>query len=198
MNLEIVIATSNQHKVHEYRELFKGLPIVFYSLKDLNLNLDIDENGKNYFENALIKALEVRKYTTLPIISDDSGLEIQTLNNFPGLHSARFASSIGGNKYANPKIIEMMGDKTNRKASFHCTIVFLLKNDKPLCFEGICPGEILTKECGQGGFGYDPIFYSTELKKCFGEASEIEKNEFSHRGKATKKLITYLKVTKLI
>lgn len=198
MNLEIVLATNNAHKVHEYRELFKNLPIVFYSLSDLNVNINVEENGTNYAQNALIKAQAIRQYTSLPILSDDSGLEIESLNNFPGLHSSRFALSLGGNKSANEKILEMMKDKNNRKASFRCTIVFLCNNEKPLYFEGVCPGIILKNRCGDGGFGYDPIFHSSEGNICFGEASENQKNVFSHRAKASKKLITYLKVTKLI
>ncbi|MFA5283544.1 MAG: RdgB/HAM1 family non-canonical purine NTP pyrophosphatase [Bacilli bacterium] len=198
MNLEIVLATNNAHKVHEYREIFKNLPIVFYSLSDLNIAIDVKESGTNYAENALIKAQAIRKFTALPILSDDSGLEIDSLDNFPGLHSSRFALSSGGNISANKKILKMMENKKDRKASFHCAIVFLLNGDKPLYFEGICPGTILKERYGEGGFGYDPIFYSSEGNIRFGEASEDEKNAFSHRAKASRKLITYLKVKKLI
>ena len=198
MNLEIVLATNNAHKVHEYRELFKNLPIIFYSLSDLNIDVDVKESGTNYAENALIKAQAIRKFTALPILSDDSGLEIDSLDNFPGLRSSRFALSSGGNISANEKVLKMMKNKEGRKASFHCTIAFLLADEKPLVFEGICPGTILKDRRGKGGFGYDPIFYSSEGNICFGEASEDEKNAFSHRAKASRKLIAYLKVKELI
>ena len=198
MNFEIVLATNNKHKLEEVRAFLAPHHMVVYGLHDLNLRpKEVEENGKNYFENALIKAKEVAKLTDLPIIADDSGLEIEALNNEPGLHSARYAESLGGHANAIQEILKRLKDKDNRKARFVCDIVLINAENDPLRFEGIAEGEILHEIKGEGGFGYDPIFFSYEANKSFAELSEEEKNQYSHRGKAIKKLLTYLKVSGL-
>ena len=191
MNLEIVLATSNEHKVNEYRKIFKGYHIVFYSLKDLNLNVDVNENGKTYKENALIKARAIANIVNFPVLADDSGIEISALDNKPGIKSARFAKENGGNNATNELIINLLKDKTDRSATFKCAIA-LITNNKEYIFEGNCPGYILDKPVGENGFGYDPIFFSKEANMAFGEASEEIKNTFSHRAKASLKLKTLL------
>ena len=130
----------------------------------------------------------------MPIISDDSGLEITALNNEPGLHSARYASSLGGHDNAIKEILKRLEDKDDRSARFVCDIVLLNVEDKPLIFEGIAEGTIAKEKNGEGGFGYDPIFISKETGKCFGLMSKEEKNTVSHRAKALKKLLTYLRI----
>ena len=134
----------------------------------------------------------------MPIIADDSGLEIDSLDNQPGIHSARYASSFGGHPQAIAHILNELKDKENRNARFICDIVLLNVEDKPLLFEGVAYGHIAEEIHGEGGFGYDPVFYSHELRKTFAEASKEEKNRASHRGKALKKLLTYLKINGLI
>ena len=195
MNYEIILATNNKHKLQEVREILSPHHIVVYGLSDLSSKLeDVNENGKTYAENALIKAKAVQKITTMPIISDDSGLEITALNNEPGLHSARYASSLGGHDNAIKEILNRLEDKKDRSARFVCDIVLLNVEDKPLVFEGVAEGTIAKEKAGEGGFGYDPIFINKETGKCFGLMSQEEKNTVSHRAKALKKLLTYLRI----
>ena len=194
MNYEIVLATNNKHKLKEVREILSPHKIIVYGLSDLSSKLpDVEENGTTYAENALIKARAVQKITSMPIISDDSGLEISALNNEPGLHSARYASSLGGHDNAIKEILERLKDKEDRSARFVCDIVLLNVEDKPLVFEGIAKGHIAQEKMGEGGFGYDPIFISDETGECFALMKE-NKNTISHRAKALKKLLTYLKI----
>ena len=195
MNYEIILATSNKHKLKEVREILAPHHIILYGLSDLSSKLpDVEENGETYAENALIKAKAVQKITKLPIISDDSGLEIMALNKEPGIHSARYAESLGGHDNAIKEILKRLEGKEDRSARFVCDIVLLNVEDKPLVFEGIAEGTIAyEKSEAQGGFGYDPIFISKETGKYFAEMGE-EKNAISHRAKALKKLLTYLKI----
>ena len=195
MNYEIILATSNKHKLKEVREILAPHHIILYGLSDLSSKLpEVEENGETYAENALIKAKAVQKITKLPIISDDSGLEIMALNKEPGIHSARYAESLGGHDQAIQEILKRLEGKEDRSARFVCDIVLLNVEDKPLIFEGIAEGTIAyEKSCGKDGFGYDPIFISKETGKCFADMGE-EKNAISHRAKALKKLLTYLKI----
>ncbi len=195
MNYEIILATNNKHKLQEVREILSPHKITVYGLNDLNLKPeDVEENADDYYGNALIKAKSVQKLTTMPIIADDSGLEVEAMDNQPGLHSARFASECGGHPQAIQKILDYLKDKDNRKARFICDIVLLNEDPKPLLFEGIVPGTIADETHGESGFGYDPIFICNELGKTYAEMGQKEKNAHSHRGKALKKLITYLKI----
>ena len=194
MNYEIILATNNKHKLKEVREILSPHNIIVYGLNDLNLKPEeVDENGKNYAENALIKAKSVQALTKMPVISDDSGLEIMALNNEPGLHSARYATSLGGHDNAIKEILKRLENKKDRSARFVCDIVLLNVEDKPLVFEGIAEGTIAKEKMGEGGFGYDPIFISKETNKCFALMGE-EKNTISHRAKALYKMLTYLKI----
>lgn len=194
MNFEIILATNNQHKLKEVREILSPHKIVVYGLKDLNIKLPpVEENGSTYAENALIKAKAVQQFTTMPIISDDSGLEIAALNNEPGLHSARYAESLGGHDNAIKEILKRLEDKKDRSARFVCDIVLLNVEKEPRLFEGVAPGTIANQKMGEGGFGYDPIFISKETGECFALMQD-NKNAVSHRAKALNKLLTYLKI----
>lgn len=194
MNFEIILATNNKHKLKEVREILLPHKIIVYGLDDVNLKpAEVEENGKNYAENALIKAKAVQALTKMPVISDDSGLEIMALNKEPGLHSARYASSLGGHDNAIKEILKRLEDKEDRSARFVCDIVMLNVDNKPLVFEGIAEGTIAKEKMGEGGFGYDPIFISKETNKCFAVMGE-EKNTISHRAKALYKMVTYLKI----
>ena len=197
--IKLLLATGNPHKAEEMRAILVNAPI---SLELVSLTeaargrevLEPQENGKNYFENALLKAKAVAKLTDLPIIADDSGLEIEALDNEPGLHSARYAESLGGHANAIQEILKRLKDKDNRKARFVCDIVLINDGDKPLLFEGVANGEIAEAPKGEGGFGYDPVFHSYEVNKMFSELTQEEKNKVSHRGKALYKLLTYLRI----
>ena len=198
MNYEIILATNNKHKLKEVREILTPHHIIVYGLSDLASKLeDVEENGTTYAENALIKAKAVQKLTTMPIISDDSGLEIKALNNEPGIKSARYAESLGGHDNAIKEILKRLEDKKDRSARFVCDIVLLNVDDRPLIFEGIAEGTIAQEKMGEGGFGYDPIFISKETGECFALMKE-NKNTVSHRAKALNKLLTYLKINGLV
>lgn len=193
MNFELLVATNNAHKLKEIREILSPHKIKVYGMKDLNIVLnDIEETGSSYYENALIKAKALQKYTSLPIIADDSGLEIKAMNNEPGLHTARFAEALGGHDKAFIEIFKRIEDK-DRSAQFICNIVLVNLKDEPIHFEARINGHIANEIDGDGGFGYDPIFICDELGKTYAKMSQEEKNRVSHRGNALNQLLNYLK-----
>lgn len=198
MNFELIFASSNKHKLNEVRKILSPHGITVYGLSDLNLDIEpIEENGSNYVENALLKAEAVKKATSMPIIADDSGLEIAALDNAPGIYTSRYADELGGYNNAMNHINELLIGK-EKNAKFICAIVLVNVEKEYKKFIGEAEGEIVPIQENQNGFGYDPCFYSHDLNKVFSLASEEEKNTYSHRGKALKKLITYLKINKLI
>ena len=191
--LEIVIATNNPNKVEEYRQMFASISnIKLFSLKDENIHIEIEENGKTFKENSLIKAEAISKLTNKFVLADDSGLEIEALDNFPGIYSARFME---GRPYKEKwaAIFEMLKNKENKNAQFHCAITFITPTKEKYVFEGIEKGYITENIEGENGFGYDPIFFSNSLNKTFGNATEEEKNAVSHRGKAFSQLLEFIK-----
>lgn len=196
MYKQLLLATNNKGKLREYRAILAPLGITVVGLTDLNLDLDPEETGNDYQENALIKAKALSRLTNYPVIADDSGLEISALNGFPGLHSARFAKEEHGNDYlkAGTDLISRLDGQDDRSARFVCVICLLEPGKKPLFFEGECPGYILTAPIGTNGFGYDPIFHSIEGDVDFGTADDETKNLYSHRAKALLKLATYLAI----
>ncbi len=195
MNKEIVLATSNPGKLAEYREILAPMGYIIYSPKDLGIESDPEENGTNYRENAFIKAKDLANKVSFPIIADDSGLEIEALDNDPGLRTARYAKENGGFPRVFDVVLSRLKGQSNRNARFVCCICYLDSIDaKPLYFEGICPGTILEAPHGAHGFGYDPIFHSEEADIDFGIASPEIKNSFSHRGKAIQALKVYLAI----
>ena len=145
-------------------------------------------------QNAKIKVDEIAKYAPadLTIFADDSGLCVDALNGMPGVFSARFGGIHGDDKNNIKKLLDEMKNETNRKACFVCCICLRTPDGKYVTCEGKTHGEILTREDGDGGFGYDPIFFSYELNKSFGVASSAEKNKVSHRGKALRTLTELL------
>ena len=198
MNFELLVATNNAHKLKEIRQILSPFHVTVYGMKDLNINIgEVDENGSTYYENALIKAKALQEVTKMPVIADDTGLEIVAMDYKPGLHTARYAESLGGHQEAFKDIFKNIEGK-DRTAYFVCDIVLVNVEDKPLRFEARIPGHIADKVSGEGGFGYDPIFICDELNKTYAEMSQEEKNHVSHRGKALKKLLTYLKVNNLV
>ena len=191
--LEIVIATNNPNKVEEYRQMFASISnIKLFSLKDENIHIEIEENGKTFKENSLIKAEAISKFTNKFVLADDSGLEIEALDNFPGIYSARFME---GKPYKEKwaALFEMLKNKENKNAQFHCAITFITPAKEKYVFEGIEKGYITENIEGENGFGYDPIFFSNSLNKTFGNATEEEKNAVSHRGKAFSQLLEFIK-----
>jgi len=192
--MKILVATNNAHKVQELKALINIPNCELFTMKDLNINLDIEENGSTFEENAIIKAKALYEYINNPayiVIADDSGLCVDYLNGAPGIYSARFS---GGNDADNRK--KLLNELNNipdekRGAHFNCTIA-LINNNELTIFEGICNGIIAKEEIGANGFGYDPLFFYPEFNKTFAELSSEEKNQVSHRANAVKKLKEYL------
>lgn len=190
---QIVFASSNKGKLKEVKEILAPLNIEVLSLDDISLKIEVEENGDTFFENALIKAKDIASKCYLPVISDDSGLIVESLPGLLGVHTARFMQD-KTYKERCEKIIEMLESKENRRASFVCFVVYI-NGDLIKSFEGKTDGYIAKEydSNGNNGFGYDPIFCSDKLGKTFASASDEEKNEVSHRGKAFNKLVKYLK-----
>ena len=163
--LDIVIATNNPNKVREYKELFEGYDVNVTSLKEEVIVSSPEEGGTTFTDNALIKARDARKYTSKIVIADDSGICIHALSNFPGVYSARFME---GHSYEekNLKINEMLQDKDDKSASYHCAIAFVSDEEEKV-FVGTCEGVIVSPVAGPYGFGYDPIFYYEPYNKTF-------------------------------
>ena len=191
----IVFASGNADKVREVREMLEPLGYEVLSLKDLHLEVSHPEDAETFEGNSRIKAEDIAGKCSYPVLSDDSGLSIDALNGFPGVHSARFME---GHPYEekNDAILKMMEGKENRKASYFTVMTYIdRKNGIEKCFSGENAGEIsLTRDLHPlHGFGYDPIFYSYDLHKRFSEATSEEKDAVSHRGKALFKVVDFLK-----
>lgn len=194
MNKQICLATNNKGKLGEYRKILAPMGFVIYSPADLNLDLDVEENGATYRENSYLKAKAFAEVVPFPVIADDSGLEVEALNGFPGLFSARFAKECGGYPGAYKELSRRLGEQS-RDAHFHCCICYLENiAAKPLYFEGDCPGYLRKEPHGDHGFGYDPLFHCNEADIDFGIADEQTKNAYSHRAKAIQKLKVYLAI----
>lgn len=189
---KLIIATHNKGKLKEFKKMFKGRFDV-YSLPYNGYDVEVEETGSTYYENALLKAKTVYENVGELCIADDSGLSVTALNGEPGLYSARYGGEETPQVVKNQMIIDRLADKTDRSAKFVCCLVLYGKDGVMAVGNGEVPGEILFCEEGSGGFGYDPIFYSIELKKSFGNASEEEKNSVSHRARAIQDLL--LKIT---
>lgn len=193
---KIIIASNNQHKITEIKKILSNINIDVKSLKEENIFLDIEEDGKTFRENSKKKAHEIYKYLkkqgkdNFIVMADDSGLEVDYLNGEPGIYSARYAGIHGDDKKNNEKLLnELKGvPKENRKAKFVCEISIIDCSGEYESIRGEAHGIILNELSGSKGFGYDPLFYYEPLKKTFAELTIDEKNTVSHRGKALSKL----------
>jgi len=178
--ITLVAATGNQNKLREFREILRDFNII--SAAEAGFYGDVEETGETFLENALLKARAVCKATNLPALADDSGLCVEVLGGAPGVYSARFSG--GGDKENRRLLLERMDEVANRRAYFQSAVVICFPNGREVTADGRTYGEILTEERGENGFGYDSLFWSEDLKKSFGEATEREKNAVSHRGRA--------------
>jgi len=192
--MNIVIATRNRGKVQEMNSLFKRFlsHVKNYKLLDLTDFPDIpkiEETGSTFYENAKIKALEVANYTGFLTIGDDSGLEVDALDNAPGIFSARFAGDNATDVLNNKLLLEKLEDfpKESRTAHFVCNLAVALPENFIGVFEGVCHGIIGNNPKGGNGFGYDPLFIRTDSGKSFAELSSEIKNRISHRARAFEK-----------
>ncbi len=189
--MKVVFATSNEHKLAEVREILSGSGIEVLSLKDVNVSMDeVEETGKTFKENAIIKAKYVAEKTGMLSLADDSGLEVDYINKEPGIYSARYMGEDTSYTIKNNNIIERLKDakEGERSARFVCAIAAVFPDGRILDTQGTMEGEIAHEIRGENGFGYDPILYLPKLKKTSAELSPEEKNAISHRGKALRSM----------
>lgn len=180
---KIVVATNNNNKLKEIRSIL-GDRFELLSMADAGVFEEIEENGSSFLENALIKASFVSKKTGLTALADDSGLCVHALKGAPGIFSARYSGENANDERNNKLLLENLKDENNRAAHFHCCAALCQNDGSYIYAEGKAEGEILRQIKGSGGFGYDPLFYSFDLKKTFAEADFDEKNKVSHRYRA--------------
>lgn len=187
---QLVFATNNAHKLEEVQAK-AGDQIKLLTLNDIGCHDDIEETGLTFNENASIKSRYIYQKYNLNCFGDDSGLEIEALNNEPGIYSARYAGKHGDHEANIDKVLANLKDKTNRKARFR-TVISLIWNGEEHFFDGIVNGTIRHERSGAKGFGYDPIFQPDGYEITFAEMSMDEKNRISHRGRAVDLLIGFL------
>jgi XTP/dITP diphosphohydrolase len=192
---ELVFATNNQHKTQEVRNLLLNDYKVL-NLNDIGCTTDIPETGSTFAENATLKSSYVAEHYHMDCFADDSGLEIEALNQEPGIFSARY-SGVKDDQENLKLVLQKMEGQTNRKARFR-TVISLMRGGKNFLFEGIINGTIQQTPTGAQGFGYDPIFVPDGYDHSFAEMSMEQKNRISHRALAMKKLISFLKEQKQV
>lgn len=180
----LVIATRNENKLREFREILKDLQVEIRSLNDFGPIPEAVEDGNTFDENAYKKAIHTAKVLGLPAIADDSGLVVEALNGEPGVFSARYAGENATDDENCNKLLNSLKGVDNRKAHFQCVLSIAVPSGPALTYEGRCEGIVIDEKRGDNGFGYDPLFYFEELGKTFAELSMQEKNKVSHRGKA--------------
>ena len=189
--MELVIASNNKHKIEEIKAVLEGKFDKITTLDEEGIDCDPDETGETFYENAIIKAQTVAKYTAKAVLADDTGLCVNALGGRPGVHSARYYSD--HDSAANRrKVLRELTGFTDRSAYFQTVVVMLYPDGKIVTGEGRVDGLILEDEHGANGFGYDCIFYSTELNKTFAEATTAEKLSVSHRSRALRNLLSKL------
>jgi len=182
--LNLVIATGNPGKTAEIRDMLKGFPVNIKNLDDFGPIPPVVEDGDTFDENAYKKASFISKILGYPALADDSGLVVDALDGAPGVYSARYAGENASDQQRFTKLLDEMKGHTNRRAAFECVLSLAVPTGAALTYEGRCEGLIVEKPSGDGGFGYDPVFYYPPLKKTFGQLSREEKSRISHRGKA--------------
>lgn len=186
MERKIVFATGNSGKIKEIQRIMSDVGMEIVTMKDAGIELDIEESGSTYEENALIKARAVAACVDTIVMADDSGLEIDALNNEPGIYSARYLGENAQQKEKNADLLMRLGDTPmeQRTARFVCAIAAILPNGEELVVRATMDGYIAHQTLGDHGFGYDPIFYVPQFNKTAAELTEVQKDETSHRGKA--------------
>jgi len=189
--INLVFATNNLHKVDEVKHKLNGL-FSIQTLQEIGCHEDIPETSDTLEGNAIQKARYLHEKYGCNCFADDTGLEVEALNNAPGVYSARYAGEAKNPEANMDKLLNELFNQPNRKARFR-TIIALILDGKEYLFEGVVNGQILEKKQGNEGFGYDPIFLPDGYEKSFAQLSMTEKNTISHRGRAVEKLLTFLK-----
>ncbi len=195
-NNTIILASSNQGKLREFHTMFSGSGMTIISQSEYQID-DAEETGLTFIENAIIKARHASQKTGLPAIADDSGLAIDFLNGAPGIYSARYAGAHGNDKANNQKVLAALAGqpKENRQAKFICALAFLqhAEDPTPILCQAIWEGFILEEECGENGFGYDPLFWVEEKNCSSAQLPSDIKHTISHRAKALDMLFAAIK-----
>jgi XTP/dITP diphosphohydrolase len=186
---KIVAGTRNQHKLEEYRELLAGQDVEIVSLNDYPDYVEPEENGETFEENANIKSLSAANYCDTLAFADDSGLEVEALDNAPGIYSSRYAEN---DKARIERILSELEGKDNRRARFVCVISIAFNGEIAGSFRGEVYGKIIDEPRGENGFGYDSIFVPDGFDKTFAELTQEEKNKISHRANAIEKVIEFV------
>jgi XTP/dITP diphosphohydrolase len=192
--MKLIFASHNEHKTTEIRQLLPP-EIQLLSLNDLNYHDEIEESAATLEGNALLKATHVFTLFKLPCFADDSGLEVEALDNRPGVYSARYAGEPKNDERNIVKLLDDLKESTNRSARFR-TVITLILPTTSLSFEGIIEGEITHEKKGSNGFGYDPVFQPIESSITFAQMSMEQKNTISHRALALEKMISFLSLNK--
>lgn len=183
----LVVATGNAHKLEEIAQIFTQYHVV--SQKQMGFDEDVEETGVTFAENALIKARAAAKALNMLTLADDSGLCVDALNGAPGVYSARYCGRHGDDAANRVLLLKNLQNESNRRAYFACAVALVYPDGREIVAEGKTHGEILHAECGNGGFGYDSLFFNDDLQKSFGEATAEEKNSVSHRYRALQALL---------
>lgn len=184
----LILATRNQGKVSEFRELLSGFDVEIRSLGDFGPIPSVEEDGETFEENAYKKAHFTAKVLGFPALADDSGLVVPALGGEPGVRSARYAGDETDDLKNTLKLLKAMDGMANRMAVFKCVIAIAVPRGPALIYEGECKGEVTEAMVGDRGFGYDPVFFYPPLKKTFAQMTIEEKNRVSHRGQAMAEL----------
>ena len=195
--MKYALATHNPGTLKEMAAILARFGVKVVSPKDLGLTVDVEETGTTFAENAMLKAKAICAAAQLPAIADDSGLCVDALNGGPGVYSARYGGEGLDDRGRYMLLLNNMRGQTTRAAHFACAIACAFPNGDTLTAEGRCDGTIAFAPMGEGGFGYDPVFFVPEKAKTFGQLTAEEKSAISHRGRALEsfvgKLETYLK-----
>jgi XTP/dITP diphosphohydrolase len=187
---KLFIASKNKGKIEEIRFCLNDTTVELLSFLDHPEVPDVEETGSTFEENAWLKAKQVYDFVKIPVIADDSGLEVAHLNGAPGVYSSRYAGETATDDDNCVKLLKVLSGISNRRARFVCVIVFYDGMEKNV-FEGLCNGTINHGKKGSGGFGYDPLFVPDGFEKTYAELDPVVKNRISHRGKALKKLVQF-------
>lgn len=197
--MTVIVATKNAHKVKEMAALLSDIPdLKLITMTEAGIDADIEENGTTFEENALIKARTVCKLSGKPSLADDSGLSVDALLDAPGIYSARYASVDGENASDEKNIEKLLRELSaipsgERTARFVSALALVFPDGREYVTKGICEGHITREARGNGGFGYDPVFFCPQFGKTFGEMSEEEKNSVSHRNRSVLQMRPHLR-----
>lgn len=190
--MDIIVATNNQGKVKEIKQILA--PHNVMSQSEAGIDLEVEETGETFADNAFLKARSLKQFTNAAIIADDSGLMVDYLNGEPGVYSARYAGDNTTPEQGMEKLLKNLDGVPfeDRTARFVSVVALIMPDGTEYSFEGTCDGYITNIRKGDNGFGYDPIFYYPPLEKTFAEMNDSEKNSVSHRYIAIKKLVEFL------